>query len=67
MLFPRGRPEAPHLMREGSVGGVLELTTSTTYEASWQIPGDNGVPIDYYLLSYFMVRQQHYENIEILA
>ncbi len=54
-------------MREGSVGGVLELTTSTTYEASWQIPGDNGVPIDYYLLSYFMVRQQHYENIEILA
>jgi hypothetical protein len=46
----------PRLQREGLVGGVLELATPTTYEASWQIPGDNGVPIDHYLIAYHMVR-----------
>ena len=40
---------------EQLVGGVLELATPTSCTLAWQIPGDNGVLIDHYLLSYYMV------------
>jgi hypothetical protein len=58
----RGRPETPRLQRSAGpgevlVGGVLELATPASCTLSWQIPGDNGVPIDFYLLSYHMVSQ----------
>jgi len=34
-----------------------ELNTSNSYELSWQIPEDNGLPIDYFLLQYYPVRR----------
>jgi hypothetical protein len=36
---------------------VVELHTSNSYELSWQIPEDNGLPIDYFLLQYYPVRR----------
>jgi hypothetical protein len=38
-------------------GDVIELPSSNNYEVSWQIPEDNGQPIDFFLLSYYPVRQ----------
>ena len=50
----RGRPEPPTLNTEQfgveMEGGVIELNTSNSYELSWQIPEDNGLLIDLFLL-----------------
>ena len=55
----RGRPEPPTLNTEQfgveMEGGVIELNTSNSYELSWQIPEDNGLPIDLFLLQYYPV------------
>ena len=59
ITMPRkGRPEPPILNTDHFVrqGGVLELNSSNSYELSWQIPEDNGLPIDYFLLKYYPVR-----------
>lgn len=39
----------------GEHGDVVILNTSNSYELSWQIPEDNGLPIDYFLLQYYPV------------
>ena len=58
----RGRPEPPILNAEDygmpgflNDGGFIELDSSNQYELSWQIPEDNGLPIDMFLLQYFPV------------
>ena len=56
----RGRPEPPILNKEtgdGEIvdGDIIELPTPDHYQVSWRIPEDNGVPIDYYLLTYYPV------------
>jgi hypothetical protein len=38
--------------------GIIEVNTSNSYELSWKIPEDNGVPIDYFLLQYYPVRKE---------
>ena len=55
-----GPPQPPSLKTE-QFGvelepGVVEVNTSNSYELSWKIPEDNGVPIDYFLLTYYRVR-----------
>lgn len=59
----RGRPEPPILNSEDygmpgflNDGGFIELDSTNEYELSWQIPEDNGLPIDMFLLKYFPVR-----------
>jgi len=59
----RGRPEPPILNKEtgdGEIvdGDIIELPTPDHYQVSWRIPEDNGVPIDYYLLTYYPVRRE---------
>jgi len=58
----RGRPEPPILNTEQFgveiEGDVIELNTSNSYELSWQIPEDNGLPIDLFLLTYYPVRKE---------
>ena len=62
ITMPRkGRPEPPVLNTDqlgevGERGEVVELNSSNSYELSWQIPEDNGLPIDYFLLQYYPVR-----------
>ena len=56
----RGRPEAPVLNKDqfgevGEHGDVVVLKTSNSYELSWSIPEDNGLPIDFFLLQYYPV------------
>lgn len=58
----RGRPEAPVLNKDqfgevGEHGDVVVLKTSNSYELSWSIPEDNGLPIDFFLLQYYPVRR----------
>jgi len=58
----KGRPEAPILSiqtgpGEVLIGDVIELPRSKEYEVSWQIPEDNGVAIDFFLLTYFPVHK----------
>ena len=58
----RGKPEPP-LLNYGNYGlggllgdsGILEWDTSKEYLLSWQLPEDNGLPIDMFLLRYFPV------------
>ena len=60
----RGKPEAP-LLNYGNYGmggllgdtGILEWDTAEEYHLSWQLPEDNGLPIDMFLLQYYPVRQ----------
>ena len=61
----RGRPEPPILNTEDygmpgfiSDGGIVEVDSSNKYELSWQIPEDNGLPIDMFLLQYYPVRRK---------
>ena len=58
----RGKPEPPQLNYGnyeigGSLGetGILEWDTDLEYHLSWQLPEDNGLPIDMFLLQYFPV------------
>ena len=56
----RGKPEAPGLNYgnyEWMLGdtGILSWDTSQPYHLSWQLPEDNGVPIDHFRLQYFPV------------
>ena len=55
----RGAPEPPILNTEQFgvelEGGIIELNTSNSYELSWQIPEDNGLDIDFFLLQYYPV------------
>ena len=60
ITMPRkGRPEPPILNTDMFVkhGDIVELNASNSYELSWQIPEDNGLPIDYFLLQYYPVRR----------
>ena len=56
----RARPEPP-LLNYGNYGGhigeagILKWDTSEPYDLSWQLPEDNGVPIDLFRLKYFPV------------
>ena len=56
----RGKPEAP-LLNYGNYEWMLGETeilswdTSEPYDLSWQLPEDNGVPIDHFRLQYFPV------------
>ena len=56
----RARPEPP-LLNYGNYGGhigeagILKWDTSQPYDLSWQLPEDNGVPIDLFRLKYFPV------------
>ena len=43
-------------------GGFIELDSSNKYELSWQIPEDNGLPIDMFLLQYFPVTWNFAKN-----
>lgn len=60
----RGKPEPP-LLNYGGMGGllgesgILEWDTSEQYHLSWQLPEDNGLPIDMFLLRYFPVSWSH--------
>ena len=56
----RGAPEPPilnlgQLGKLGEHGNIVTLNSSDSYELSWQIPEDNGLPIDYFLLQYYPV------------
>ena len=56
----KGKPEPPILNLQNGDGeivdtDVIELPTPDNYELSWQIPEDNGVAIDYFLLTYYAV------------
>jgi neurocan core protein len=56
----KGKPEPPILNERTSageikLGDVIELPTPDHYEVSWKIPEDNGVAIDYFLLTYYPV------------
>ena len=58
----RGRPEPPILNAEDygmpgflNDGGFIELDSTNEYELSWQIPEDNGLAIDMFLLRYYPV------------
>jgi len=59
--MPRpGPPQPPTLKTEQfgvEMNGIIEVNTSNSYELSWKIPEDNGVPIDYFLLAYYPVRR----------
>jgi len=59
----RGRPEPPILNTQDygmpgyiSDSGIGQVDSSNKYELSWQIPEDNGIPIDMFLLQYYPVR-----------
>jgi len=60
----RGKPEPPQLnygnyeMTGATLGetGILEWDSDLEYHLSWQLPEDNGLPIDMFLLQYFPVR-----------
>ena len=59
----RSRPEPPILNAEdysmsnfGNDGGLVQLDSSNKYELSWQIPEDNGLPIDMFRLQFFPVK-----------
>ena len=60
----RGKPEPP-LLNYGGLGGLIgesgipEWDTSEQYHLSWQLPEDNGLPIDMFLLRYFPVSWSH--------
>ena len=59
----RGKPEPPQLnygnyeMTGATLGetGILEWDSDLEYHLSWQLPEDNGLPIDMFLLQYFPV------------
>ena len=60
----RGRPEPPIIHKQTGAGEIIdgdivELTDPDHYEVSWQIPEDNGVPIDYFLLTYHPVSRAY--------
>jgi len=61
ITMPRpGPPQPPTLKTEQfgvEMNGIIEVNTSNSYELSWKIPEDNGVPIDYFLLAYYPVRR----------
>ena len=59
----RSRPEPPILNAEDyslsnfvNDGGLVQLDSSNKYELSWQIPEDNGLPIDMFRLQFFPVK-----------
>ena len=66
----RGKPEPP-LLNYGNYGlggllgdsGILEWDTSKEYLLSWQLPEDNGLPIDMFLLRYFPVSVTHRDSM----
>ena len=59
ITMPRPGPPQPPTLKTDQFGvennGVIEVNTSNSYELSWKIPEDNGVPIDYFLLQYYPV------------
>ena len=62
LVMPAPGPPQPPTLKTDQFGvelepGVVEVNTSNSYELSWKIPEDNGVPIDYFLLTYYRVRQ----------
>jgi len=61
ITMPRPGPPQPPTLKTEEFGvennGIIEVNTSNSYELSWKIPEDNGVPIDYFLLQYYPVRR----------
>jgi len=61
LTMPAPGPPQPPLLKTEQFGvemnGIIEVNTSNSYELSWKIPEDNGVPIDYFLLQYYPVRR----------
>ena len=61
ITMPRPGPPQPPVLKTDLFGiennGIIEVNTSNSYELSWKIPEDNGVPIDYFLLQYYPVRR----------
>ena len=59
--MPRPGPPQPPVLKTDLFGvennGIIEVNTSNSYELSWKIPEDNGVPIDFFLLQYYPVRR----------
>ena len=58
----RGRPEPPVLNTgQGGEGGeegqVVRMNTSSSLRLSWQVPEDNGLPIDHFLVQHYQVSQ----------
>ena len=66
ITMPRPGPPQPPVLKTDLFGvennGIIEVNTSNSYELSWKIPEDNGVPIDYFLLQYYPVRR-HLKNV----
>jgi len=64
ITMPRPGPPQPPVLKTDQFGvennGVIEVNTSNSYELSWKIPEDNGVPIDYFLLQYYPVRRDSF-------
>ena len=67
----RAKPEAPVLNYGNYVGqlgdtGILSWDTSKEYHLSWQLPEDNGVPIDHFRLQYYPVSLTSVSSAEFL-
>ena len=66
ITMPRPGPPQPPTLKTEEFGvennGIIEVNTSNSYELSWKIPEDNGVPIDYFLLQYYPVSSEHFSN-----
>lgn len=62
ITMPRPGPPQPPVLKTDLFGvennGIIEVNTSNSYELSWKIPEDNGVPIDFFLLQYYPVRKE---------
>jgi len=70
----RGVPEIPHINRissesdiSESEGGdkIIESSSSREFEVSWTIPGDNGAIIDYYTITYSLVRREGDDWVQV--
>ena len=63
IVMPAPGPPQPPTLKTEQFGvelesGIVEVNTSNSYELAWKIPEDNGVPIDYFLLQYYPVREE---------
>jgi len=68
LVMPAPGPPQPPTLKTDQFGvelepGVVEVNTSNSYELSWKIPEDNGVPIDYFLLTYYRVNRADWSRV----
>lgn len=59
-------PEEPLLFNVGSTG-VTDSPYPDKYTLQWQVPHDNGKPIDYFTIDYYQVSASLLSFLEILA